>query len=411
MSGGTSARVWTLLALALACAGCALPQEVGSDCGDDAQCMQAEVAAGRVSGGGSSSMPGARSSDVPRGGYIERADVLFVINDSPAMEPVQNALARAIPAFVRALATGDSDLGGRADFRAATDLHLGVINGRMHAGGDELSGAPGCIPSAGTGGELIRSCLATDTHFASTAGADTLGAAADDLACMAQVGRVGCESPQPFEAALKALWPSSGPVPAMTFSDATSSGPSGNLGFLRRDSLIVVIVVSDIDDCSSLQPGELRAARSPERLLHRCSVRPDVRAPLDRYLLGLRGLRAGAEDLVMFFALAGIPVLKQMPRFDRDDEREAYYQALFDHPGMQPGVVDVLNTPADGDDDIPPALCATGTGTIYPAPRMVELARRFSLDGMVLSLCQPDLQGTLREIARSIGRRLGPPAL
>ena len=410
MSGGTRACARLLLALALACAGCALPQEVGSDCGDDAHCMQAQVAAGRVSGGGISSMPGARRSDVPRGGYIERADVLFVVNDSPAMQTVQNALASAIPAFVRALATGDSDLGGRADFRAVPDLHLGVINGRMHAGGDDFSAAPGCTPTAGTGGELIRSCLPTETRFASTAGADTLDVAADDLACMVQLGRAGCESPQPFEAALKALWPSSVPAPAPTFSDATSAGPSGNVGFLRRDSLIVVIVVSDIDDCSSLQPGEL-AGRSPERALHRCSVRPEVGAPLDRYLLGLRGLRAGAEDLVMFFALAGIPVLKPMPRFDRDDEREAYYQALFDHPGMQPGVVDALNTPADGDDDVPPALCATGSGPIYPAPRMVELARRFTLDGMVLSLCQPDLQGALADIARSIGRRLGPPAL
>jgi hypothetical protein len=226
---------------------------------------------------------------------------------------------------------------------------------------------------------------------------------------MVRLGRAGCLPPQPFESALKALWPAS---PAahlpVTFTDGSRRGAAGNEGFLRPDSLIVVIVVSDVDDCSSTSPDEL-TGKGAEQLLHRCSVRPDVRAPLERYLLGLRQLRAGAEDLVMFFALAGVPPVVELGPGD-SDPLERYYEAVLSHPGMQSDAIDQRNT-ADSSDDIQRRLCARDSGPVYPARRMVELAQQFGPNGMAMSLCEPDLQPAMLRIAQSIGLRLGPPEL
>lgn len=411
MSRGASLRLRLLLALALTSVGCALPQQVGSDCGDEALCDQLRVGGGRLTGGGGISTDRSTTMrDVRRGGFIERADVLFVVNDSPAMASAQNALSAAIPAFVNALASGDGDLGGRPDFRAVRDLHLGVISGRMATSALPLP-RPGssCVASNGSDGVLSGVCLPPSARYSGTQSPATVAVASENLACMVRLGGAGCLPPQPFESALKALWPAEpGGLMPLTFPDGTRRGAVGNEGFLRPDSLIVVIVVSDVDDCSSTSPDEL-TGKTPEQLLHRCSVRPDVRAPLERYLLGLRQLRAGAEDLVMFFALAGVPPMVELAAGD-SDPLERYYDAVLSDPRMQSDAIDPRD-PTDSNDDIPRVMCPRDSGPVYPARRMVELAQAFGPNGMAMSLCEPDLQPALLRIAQSIGLRLGPPEL
>jgi hypothetical protein len=200
----------------------------------------------------------------------------------------------------------------------------------------------------------------------------------------------------------------------LTFTDGSSGGPAANMGFLRRDSLIIVIVVSDVDDCSASQPAEL-IGLNDTGLLHRCRFNPPVVSPLHRYTDGLQQLRSGASDLVMFFALAGVPPAAvndaaiEAVSFEREDQREAFYDRLLAQL-LDPGLLDVQGTPEDNTDDLPVSLC-TSTGPIYPAPRLVELTREFGANGMVQSLCGDDLWPALRTIARSIGARLGPPGI
>jgi len=414
----SSASAPYLLALACALHGCAIARQVGSDCGDEALCDEAARVAALTPNGGISSGSMMPPSSPKRDGFVRKLDLLFVVNDSLATQAQHMALALAIPDFIDALASGDFDNGGEPSFRGVQDLHLGVISGRMDFG----LAASGCNESFGSEGELTTvGCLAPEARFASAQSSSTVPGAASALGCMVNLGAAGCFPSQPFESALKALWPSD-PAAArdstMVFADGSRSSPPANMGFVRPDSLVVVIVVSDVDDCSAIDPvarAEL-AALDPAGLLHRCSVRPELRASVSRYEQGLRSLRPGADDLVMFFALAGVPTdsvsatALEQTSFDRDDEREAFYDRLLALPAMQPDLLDDRGTTFSGD-DVPRTLCTTAGGKVYPARRLVELTRTFGANGLVQSLCASDLGPALREILRSIGRRLGPPAL
>jgi hypothetical protein len=276
---------------------------------------------------------------------------------------------------------------------------------------------PQCGQSRGSGGELTASnCMQGSARYAALQGpaANTVARAGGDLACMVRLGDAGCLPPQPLEAALKALWPSAAGDPrtgALAFTDGSRGTPL-NAGFLRADSLIVVIVASDVDDCST-GSAELQGL-DPVGMLHRCSVAPELRADLMRYEQGLRQLRGVADDLVMFFALAGVPASDQMllseTALEREDQRERYYDTLLENPAFAPDSLDTRGTPDPGD-DIPPTICTTSTGPVYGAPRLLSLARSFGTNGLALSLCHGDLRFAMNAILRSIGRRLGPPPI
>jgi hypothetical protein len=404
------------LACALACAvhGCAISRQVGSDCGDEALCDEAALIAvtGGPGSGPTGSMPIANGPK--RDGFVRKLDLLFVVNDSRAAQAQHMVLAQAIPDFIAALASGDLDGGGEPSFRGVQDLHLGVISGRMGVGIAPAS----CAQSFGSEGELtIGGCLGVNARFASSQSSGTLAGAADALACMVKLGAAGCFPPQPLESALKALWPSEPALgrSGIVFADGSRGGPPENMGFVRPDSLLVVIVVSDVDDCSVIDTAPLKDL-DPGALLHRCSVRPEVRAEIGHYERGLRSLRPGAEDLVMFFALAGVPpdsvsaAVLEETSFDVEAEREAFYAQLLGLPAFQSDALDDRGTES-ALDDIPRSVCTTTGGPIYPARRLVELSRAFGANGLVQSLCASDLGPALRAVLRSIGRRLGPPAL
>src|SRR5439155_6267293 len=65
---------------------------------------------------------------------------------------------------------------------------------------------------------------------------------ADELSCMGEVGSAGCGYEHVLESVYRALHDCE--------TDATCTIPE-NLGFLRRDALLVVIFVTDEDDCSA----------------------------------------------------------------------------------------------------------------------------------------------------------------
>ena len=97
---------------------------------------------------------------------------------------------------------------------------------------------------------------------------------------------------------------------------------------------------------------------------------------LDRYINGLRGLRPGQENLLTFDAITGIPIDRaadeRVVDFRDRVSREAYYQQLLTDPRMHP-------TPrADG--TLEPT-CESEHARATPAPRLVELARRFGDNG------------------------------
>lgn len=113
------------------------------------------------------------------------------------------------------------------------DLHIGVTSSSV-----AIPGPMGC--ENGTGGFLSTGAVvATDRYLSDVAGPEGRvrnyeGTLTDAFAKMARLGDAGCGYEQPFKAARIAL---------------------ASEGFLRDDALLLVVFVTDEDDCSSADPA------------------------------------------------------------------------------------------------------------------------------------------------------------
>lgn len=184
---------------------------------------------------------------------------------------------------------------------------------------------------------------------------------------------------------LKALTPS--------FSEVEFRGEPGghqdgaNRGFLRSDSLVAVLFVEGVDDCSLADLRHLERGAPPcsdsricceERLL-----------PVERYLDGLH--RLGARRVVVN-AITGIPA----------DAHPA--------PGDAEAIRAVLARPEMMAPTSP--LCAIpGWTSVFPSPRLTRMVA--DCPGGVWSMCDPRLPTTpdgQRELMREIGSSIARAA-
>jgi hypothetical protein len=320
-----------------------------------------------------------------------RYDLLLVIDDSGSMSEEQAQLQSQLGALFARL---------NVDPRQAPNLHVGVTSTNLGTAPYEHTY---CLPADADGGRLLgRECLAPgnpgylidvapegcaitrdpDTgeclaHDCTQAHCDavepgTLLAAdaysgcprcrnhaegiADALSCMAGLGASGCGFEQPLEAMRLAL----------------DDHPE-NAGFLREDSFLTVLFLTDEDDCSAADPrlfdasdlslGPLSSFRcfeqgvtcdvndrdtpgprtgcvpreDPESLLH----------PVSRYVDFLGGLR---DPLLLSVAAIAGPV---------NDGAASVSQDASGWPQLDP-------------------TCTAASGTATPAFRLAALARAFN---------------------------------
>jgi hypothetical protein len=205
-------------------------------------------------------------------------DVLVVIDDTPATRPFVDGFADALPAFVRALLTGDHDGDGVPETLAIDSLHVGITTGDLGGG---LVPLDGC--SAGSGDDALMRSRGADPRcdgalpgrFLSLRRGDDL-AAIDALRCVARGAGEGCTVAQPLEALLRAVsdaevhsWDPVG-AEAPRFLDVMgrelavghACPPGGGCpheGFARPFAQHVAIVISAGDDCSVADPAVLDA--------------------------------------------------------------------------------------------------------------------------------------------------------
>jgi hypothetical protein len=211
-----------------------------------------------------------------------------------------------------------------------------------------------------------------------------------------------CGIEQPLESTLEAL----------------SAGT--NPGFLRSESdppsLLAIVFLSEEDDCSAHDQSYLRpphlldpsvpwdAELAQQGLETRCHHNPDSLFPLSRYIEGFAALRPGRPDLVVFTAIAGVPIETAQPvpdTFATDAAaRSTYYQGIRSHPLMQP-LVETMRTADPQDDELRPS-CNTTIGVTTPPWRIVDVAEAFGPNGMVQSICQQDLGPALDAIVDRI---------
>ena len=192
-----------------------------------------------------------------------KLDLLFVVDNSGSMSEEQESLATFLPSFAEILLRGDFNRDGVQDFEPIVDVHMGVVSTDMGVAG--YPGIPTCDanPMFGDDGILRTSpapgregCDASypsvlafrpDDHAGNLAAA--IADYGGDVGCMVSLGTSGCGHEEPLEAALKALTPSSNS--AIRFLNGTPGhGDVENAGFLRSDSVLAIVIVTDEEDCS-----------------------------------------------------------------------------------------------------------------------------------------------------------------
>jgi hypothetical protein len=178
-----------------------------------------------------------------------RVDVLFMIDNSSSMDPMQKQLRDRFPQFLKVF----DDLAAAGFY---TDLRIGVVTSDFGAGGPGdgpfTPGRPFCGHSPGGDMGLLQrkgkaavNCQGLPADgppfityvYDKNGGTNNLPAGqslADTFTCMASVGALGCG----FEHQLESVW-------------QALKHPAENRSFVRDDALLAVVFVTNEDDGSA----------------------------------------------------------------------------------------------------------------------------------------------------------------
>lgn len=382
---------------------------------------------------------------------IEKVDLLFSVDNSGSMAEEQSALKQQFPRMITILTTGMRTPDDPTPFPAAKDLHLGVVSSDMGALGQ--TDVEGCSETGGDDGKLQNTprgtigCQAVYPPFLSyIAGPNTPEQIATDFGCIAELGTAGCGYEQQLESAFKALWPSSytdqlgnvvpenpfqflGLTPQQMVGRGDRAAPDGSQGFVRSVSatglsLVAIVVVTDEEDCSSLNTSHFANPTGPNDPLYsqgpqvRCFLNKQNLYSVSRYIDGFKQLRPGYEQLVVFAGIVGVPAdlvdASARAKVDLTDEemRDAYYESILADPRMQERVI---NTRTPQNAMLAPSCThrdRTGQySSAFPPRRIVEVARGFGENGVIQSICQDDFGPAMDAIIEVIARQLGAVCL
>jgi hypothetical protein len=185
------------------------------------------------------------------------------------------------------------------------------------------------------------------------------------------------------------------------------------------------MVLTDEDDCSiadasqrTLATADMRDPALGEDVNPWCMSGAGLHDVRERYLNGLRALRPGREDLVVFVAIAGIPpdlvFEDELAKTDFSDPaaRDRFYDSILKDARTQPGF-DVISPRELGLISLHPSCVAPPDQgehqphLAFPAPRLVELAKSFGENGMVQSICSDDVSSVVDPVLRAVTRSKG----
>jgi len=309
-------------------------------------------------------------------------DILFVIDNSAGMAEEQLELITAFPVFLNELAGVPGGL---------PDLHIGVVSSNMGALGEPVAGCAG----SGDQGQLQHSartpgCAVPQGSFISDIGSPTgrvrnyTTTLNDTFACIARLGVNGCG----FEQHLESMKTSLGPLAA-------------NVGFLRADAKLAVIILADEDDCSA-QPGSaifrMSATQFGALSSYRCfqagvKCNPDLPATT----LGERNACVSREDS------ADISAVRSFADFLKGLKSGGAADVFVGVLVGDATPVSVMTNPNNQSPQLAPS-CTSATHTAVPAIRLAELARGFGAE--VASICASDYSDALRGFAAGIIRKM-----
>ncbi|MBI5490924.1 MAG: hypothetical protein HY905_26565 [Deltaproteobacteria bacterium] len=328
-----------------------------------------------------------------------RVDMVVMVDNSGSMSQEQRALAASVHLLLEDLLDPpDTDGDGTPDHPPVEDLRVGVISSDMGSGGYRLStcsnsdvGDNGCFlrdpPGAPAG------CPSTLPLFLSRDGANAATYPPADLArdfgCLGALGTSGCGLEQQLE--------------AMRHAVTDDMAPGGcNFGFLRPDSVLVLIWITDEEDCS-VSPDHLEMFdTSRADLGHlglRCFLHPDFLVPVADLVASLRAVRSDRPRDLVVGVIAGVPLDEPLCVGTGD----AIARCLAS-PGMQETI-----DPTDPVYVLP--SCHTAMGIASPPRRIVQVAQAFGASAYVDSICKEDWSTAMAGIGGRIADRLRHPCL
>ena len=333
---------------------------------------------------------------------IDKVDLLMVIDNSASMTEEQEKLSREVTRMVRVLSSGDLNpddgIVAGADFAPLDSVRVGVVT-------TDMGTAPfpeTCVDSAPLGddgqmlslGAVERGCEPLYPRFQEFSNGDDPVSFAFDVTCVATPGAGGCVFEQPLDAMLKAITPSADQT--LPFRDelgdyfvGTGHGDTTNKDFLRDDALLVVILLTDEDDCSVRDPNIFRDdfAQYPGLRNTRCAIHPQAAWPVSRYVDGLLSLKQ--PDRLIFAGITGVDqgVLSGSGSFDK----------LLADSSM-----DIVVNPVS--DELLPA-CESEDGRGFPARRIVQVAKGLESGGAessIHSICADSYTSALDIIVEKV---------
>jgi len=328
--------------------------------------------------------------DIPVQTFVG-VDILVVVDNSGSMAAEQSMLRDAFPSLITSILTGTDPVTGAQVHAPVRDLHIGVVSTDMGVGGynvqtcetDPLIGDDGVLQHTphGTG------CSAAYPTYLSyyidpTTDPDLtqVNQLATDFGCIAVLGTSGCGFEQQLEAAKKAL--------------IDHSQPGGaNAGFLRENTILTILFVTDEEDCSAADPTIFDINGLPYSINLQCYYQAVKLRAVDEFLRQLKSLRGSPdspevpENLVIGFivgvppgepacegsgdAITGcldVPAMQEVVRPDGE---------LLEYVCKYPAACTALDPPFPGD-------CIAEA---FPARRFVQLAQAFGNNAVVQSIC------------------------
>lgn len=355
---------------------------------------------------------------------VHKLDLVFVIDNSASMEVPQARLAAEIPGAIAALTTGDIDGDGRLEIQPVESLHVAVVTSDVGVRHVELAG---CTPEGDDGlyAPAAEDCGLAGPGFLSFDPSVTTEVFGEQAQCLVRRGTEGCSRPQVLRALRSALTSNEHPL-------HRGNAMGANRGFLREDSYLAIILLTDRDDCSVYQP-ELFSPRSGYQgpLGLRCSnFGNDPNVVISPELIAYDLDELGQHGRVFFGAITGLPnVLGSGAPCSPDRRPDCGWGECLEGPGgvyrclepsrnIRTGRYRVLDRPAmqyepnEAVDGLRPVCSGADGVSAEPARRIVEFAQTFQgrtgdqeSAVALTSICDEDYGGLFEALYHFVHKR------
>jgi hypothetical protein len=245
-----------------------------------------------------STVPGACESDAPVI-PVQKTDILFVIDDSGSMDEEQKGIALELPKFISDLKKGAG---------LAQDFRVGVITTSVYLRADiNGDGVPEPTQQYAEAGRLqsVRTADGTETGERFLESGDSQ--LVEKFTSLVVQGVLGSGQEAPFEAVRRALVEGANP------------------GFLRDGARLLVVLVTDEDDCSSTasEPPVFVTPLNRAAPRDECAEQADKLTPVADYHAALMALRdgQGAKREVLWATIGPVGLADKAAQLIVADER------------------------------------------------------------------------------------------